>query len=200
MPDRVKQSIFNVIEARFGCPGELPPFRVADVFAGSGSMGLEALSRGATSCVFYEADRVALKALQSNLDALDATARTKVRSGNAWKEAARDAATVGFELIFLDPPYRDTEEAAPDGLVATFLARISERAAAAGEFRVPMVVLHHFEKVRFAQLDVPAPWVVWDERKIGSSAVTYFLDRRDLEAGPAEATFADDTDRAGLDR
>lgn len=194
MPDRVKQSIFNVLGARYGCPGEIPPFRVADVFAGSGSMGLEALSRGAVGCVFYEADKTALKALQSNLESLQTAGYTKVRTGNAWTEAARDAAAGAFDLVFLDPPYRDTQDTGPDCPVARFLGRIAESASSAAEFRVPMVVLHHFEKVRFSQLDAPVPWTMWDERKMGSSAVTYFMDRRDLELAPGEAPQSEDAD------
>ena len=185
MPDKVKQSIFNILGHRFGCPGELPPLRVADVFAGSGSMGLEALSRGCASCDFYEADRIAIKALRANIEVLNAQKFTSIKTGDAWKAAARDAQQGAFELIFLDPPYKDTQSTQADGQVGRFLARIAESAVQAPKRVVPMVVLHHFEKVRFSQLDAPAPWAVWDERRLGSSGVTFFMDRADLETEPA---------------
>jgi len=185
MPDKVKQSIFNILGHRFGCPGQLPPIRVADVFAGSGSMGLEALSRGCASCDFYEADRIAIRALRGNIEALNAQKVGSIKTGDAWKSAARDAQLGIFELIFLDPPYKDTQNAQADGPVGKFLMRIAESTVQVPRRIVPMVVLHHFEKVRFSQLDAPAPWVVWDERQLGSSGVTFFMDRADLESEPA---------------
>lgn len=150
-------------------------------------MGLEALSRGAAKCDFFESDRKVVRILESNISALGAGKVTRVRTGDAWKDAARESAKGVYDLIFLDPPYRESEDASPDGAVARFLSRVSEKGTAA-EFRVPLVVLHHFEKVRFVHLDIPAPWVLWDERKMGSSAVTYFLDRRDLENRASEGS------------
>lgn len=175
MPDRVKQSIFNILGCHFASPGGLPPLRVADVFAGSGSMGLEALSRGASHSTFYEAGRVALHALRENVATLQAAEMTTIVTGDAWKNAGRDASTGTFDLVFLDPPYKDTQNAGSDGLVGAFLRQIAENPSCGS--KLPLVVLHHFTKVRFSEMPIAAEWVIFDERRIGSSAVTFFGDK-----------------------
>jgi 16S rRNA (guanine(966)-N(2))-methyltransferase RsmD len=170
MPDRVKQSIFNILGCYYECPGELPPIRVADVFAGSGSMGLEALSRGAAHCTFYEASRVAFQALRENVVNLDAGVLATVVTEDAWKSAGRDGSA--FDLVFLDPPYKDTRNADSEGLVGSFLRRIAEKESLRN--KTPLVVLHHFAKVQFSAMKLEEPWEIWDERRIGSNAVTFF--------------------------
>lgn len=183
MPDRIKQSIFNILGCHYECPGQLPPLRVADVFAGSGSMGFEALSRGATTCTFYEAGRIALNALRANIQTLAASDISSIVIGDAWKTAGRDAATGAFDLIFLDPPYRDTQTTDPDSSVARFLRQIAEKSVAHPDVKVPLVVLHHFGKVRFSSMNLTSPWTILDERKMGSSAVTFFLDQDEASGG-----------------
>ena len=189
MPDRVKQSIFNILGCRYECPGELPPLRVADVFSGSGSMGFEALSRGAASCTFYEADRTALQALHRNMETLGAKNISTIVTGDAWNAAGRDAKAGAFDLVFLDPPYRDTQNADSESCVGKFLRRIAEAEPPVGQAaaRVPLVVLHHFEKVRFSEMDLAAPWAIGDARRMGTSAVTFFMDGTRREEG-ASAT------------
>lgn len=76
---------------------------VVDLFAGSGAMGIEALSRGAASCVFIERDRAALTALRSNINALRLDDRSKVVVGDA---AAQSAYLRNVDLVIADPPYR----------------------------------------------------------------------------------------------
>jgi 16S rRNA (guanine(966)-N(2))-methyltransferase RsmD len=172
MPDRVKQSIFNILECFYGSPGELPPLRVADVFAGSGSMGFEALSRGAARCTFYEANRVAIHALSQNIESLTAGTMATIVTGDAWKNAGRDASAGAFDLVFLDPPYKDTQTADSEGVVGTFLRRITAKETIGA--KVPFVMLHHFAKVQFSAMKLEEPWEIWDERQIGSSGVTFF--------------------------
>jgi 16S rRNA (guanine966-N2)-methyltransferase len=80
--------------------GSFEGLEVADLFAGTGALGLEALSRGAARCTFVEQDRQALEALRANIDRLGARDRSDVR--------AQDATRAGggpFHLLFLDPPY-----------------------------------------------------------------------------------------------
>lgn len=168
MPDRVKEALFDLLGSRYQCPGELPPIRVADVFAGSGSMGLEALSRGASHCWFFERERVALTALRKNIETLDAADRTRVITTDAWRSAVRPSPGEAFELIFLDPPYRDSEDSSPRGLVAQFLARVSQE-----DDNRPLVVLHHPRTSRFGD-DLSPPWTIVDHRIFGSNGVTLF--------------------------
>ena len=133
MPDRVKQSIFDMLASRYDTPGALPPLLVADVFAGGGSMGLEALSRGAAFCSFFERDRQALEALRGNIAALGAEQVSRIIAGDAWRasmttptELVREGILTPAALIFLDPPYRDCEDTTGRGEVRRFLRRIGD--------------------------------------------------------------------------
>ncbi len=106
--DRVKETLFNILGHRLALPGELPGLDVLDLFAGSGSLGIEALSRGARSCLFVERDRQALRCLRQNVEDLKIDAVCTILADNAWtmRLPQRNA---GFGLIFVDPPYRDTQ-------------------------------------------------------------------------------------------
>jgi 16S rRNA (guanine966-N2)-methyltransferase len=95
--DRVREAVFNSLTSA----GVLDGAVVADLFAGSGAIGIEALSRGAARCVFVERDRSALQALDENLDSLDLRDRSRVVAGDAVSAAA----TIDADIVFADPPY-----------------------------------------------------------------------------------------------
>jgi len=96
MLDRVREALFSTL-------GDLvEQARVLDLFSGTGSLGLEALSRGASSAHFFERDRKALKALRENVDALGVAARVEVSAGDALAE---DGWPAEVDLALLDPPY-----------------------------------------------------------------------------------------------
>jgi 16S rRNA (guanine966-N2)-methyltransferase len=168
MPDRVKGSIFNVLGVYFQMPGELPALRVGDLFAGSGSMGLEALSRGARWCTFFERDPRALDALRGNIACLAATDACDVVTTDAWRAAGRVSKGGPFDLIFLDPPYRDSTDTTPEGRVRVFLAEL-----AADPTNRPLVVLHHPAAAVF-ETQPGDPWRILDQRRIGSNRITMF--------------------------
>ena len=107
--DRVKETLFNILGHRFALPGELPAFAVLDLFSGPGSLGLEALSRGAAACTFVERDRAALRCLRQNITTLQVGAAATIRTDNAWTMRPPQP-PAGFGLIFVDPPYRETED------------------------------------------------------------------------------------------
>jgi len=96
--DKVRQAVFNSLDSA----GMIDDAAVADLFAGSGALGIEALSRGAATCVFVERDRAALQALRANIAALGLAARTTVVTSDvpAWVPALR-----GIDLALVDPPY-----------------------------------------------------------------------------------------------
>lgn len=168
MPDRVREAVFSSLAARYDQNGALPPLRVADVFAGGGSMGFEALSRGAISCCFFERDRTALDALRRNIDALDAAGATSIVARDAWRAAVADPEGEAFDIVFLDPPYRDSDDASARGSVRRYLARLSERSD-----RTSLVLLHHSVRVSF-EASVDQPWRVTDARVYGTNVVTFF--------------------------
>ena len=109
--DRAKESIFNSIAM------EIPNARVLDLFAGAGSFGIEAMSRGADSVVFVESGVKALRALRANLDSLGIEATVRRADVRTW-----DATPDGpFDLVFCDPPWPMSGE-----LVAQILDRVAE--------------------------------------------------------------------------
>jgi 16S rRNA (guanine966-N2)-methyltransferase len=95
--DRAREGLFSMLTSRLGGFEEL---RVADLFAGTGAAGLEALSRGAAHCTFAETDRAALDALRRNVVTMGAEDRTDIRAQDATRLAGGP-----FHLILIDPPY-----------------------------------------------------------------------------------------------
>jgi 16S rRNA (guanine966-N2)-methyltransferase len=95
--DRVREAVFNAL----GSAGVLDGAVVADLYAGTGAVGIEALSRGAEHCTFVERDRNALRALETNLSTLDLSSRSKVVRSDALPVAA----TLDVDIVFTDPPY-----------------------------------------------------------------------------------------------
>ncbi|MGA9581880.1 MAG: 16S rRNA (guanine(966)-N(2))-methyltransferase RsmD [Allosphingosinicella sp.] len=107
--DRVREALFSMLASRLG---SFEGLQVADLFAGSGALGLEALSRGAAHCVFVENDRRAVEAIRSNLAALGASGEVLARS------AEHAALPAPADLAFLDPPYGS-------GLAPAVLAKLA---------------------------------------------------------------------------
>ncbi len=102
--DRTRQALFNVLEHATWSPG-LEDARVADLFAGSGALGLEALSRGATFCRFIDTDPEAMSAIGDNIATLRLGDRAEVGQADAARLAPLEAEAPPFDLVFLDPPY-----------------------------------------------------------------------------------------------
>ena len=96
--DKVRQAVFNSL----GSMGVIEGAVVADLYAGSGALGIEALSRGAERCIFVERDRAALQALRENISALGLGERASVHATDvmAWVPAMRNV-----DIAFLDPPF-----------------------------------------------------------------------------------------------
>ncbi|WP_374469269.1 16S rRNA (guanine(966)-N(2))-methyltransferase RsmD [Phenylobacterium sp.] len=117
--DRARQAIFNILEHAPWSAG-VRDTRVIDLFAGSGALGFEALSRGAAFCLFVETDEDARGAIRENVDAMGLFGRTRVHRRDATNLGQRPGADgPAFDLAFLDPPYAK-------GLGETALARLAE--------------------------------------------------------------------------
>lgn len=95
--DRTREGLFSMLVSRIGSFEDL---RVADLFAGSGALGFEALSRGAAHCTFVEQDRAALDALRANAAKLGVNADVRAQS-----VLAVGAVPAPYDLILMDPPY-----------------------------------------------------------------------------------------------
>ena len=100
--DRARETLFSMLASRLGGFTDL---RVADLYAGSGALGFEALSRGAASCVFVEQDRDAVAAIRANATALG-TEGAEVRQQSV---TGLPRMAVPLDLLFLDPPYRSAD-------------------------------------------------------------------------------------------
>jgi 16S rRNA (guanine966-N2)-methyltransferase len=96
--DRARETLFSMLTSRLG---SFEGLRVADLFAGSGALGFEALSRGAASACFVENDGKAAAAIRANASQLGATDRVRILGGSALALPASDP----FDLLFADPPY-----------------------------------------------------------------------------------------------
>lgn len=159
--DRVKESIFNVLQKYGLMDGKW----VADLFCGTGSMGLEALSRGAEHVVFLEQDPRVVEILKKNIAKCRFEERAKIVRANAFKVGAASLEERKFDFVFIDPPYamsRDVGENSQLGLLLKLLC---------GQITDEAVVIVRTEEMvellgNYGQLNII------DRRKWGSMAVT----------------------------
>ena len=140
--DRARQAIFNILEHAPWAEG-VRDRRVIDLFAGSGALGFEALSRGAAFCLFVETDEAARGAIRENVDAMALFGRTRVHRRDATQLGVRPGADgPAFELAFLDPPYAKglgevaLEKLAEGGWLAPDALVVFERGADEPGFQV----------------------------------------------------------------
>ena len=160
--DRVKESLFNMLGHRLGMPGVLPDIAVLDLFAGSGALGIECLSRGARSCLFVEHDRRTLRVLHANIDKLRLSDVARVATANAWTMRIAPAAPDGYGLIFVDPPYREVADPQP---TFDLLERAAVRLSDEG-----LLVFRHARSIRFSTEPLRSLCCV-DERTFGTMRV-----------------------------
>jgi len=97
--DRMRETLFSMLTSRLG---DFEGLQVVDLFAGSGALGLEALSRGAATCLFVEQDRAALETIRANITAMGARDQTRVEAGSVTQLRA---ASAPLDLLLVDPPY-----------------------------------------------------------------------------------------------
>ena len=161
--DKVRQAVFNVLEHNdFGFGFALAGKRVLDLFAGTGAIGLEAISRGAAYCLFVDDSAESRAIIRRNVETLQLTGATKIWRRNATDLGAMPAGSGGpFDVVFLDPPYRK-------GLLPGAL-----RSLAAGGWLAPQALL-----IPEAAADEPSLSAedirLLDERLYGDTRVTIF--------------------------
>jgi len=148
--DLVREAVFSSLEARFGVEGAV----VCDLYCGSGAMGIEALSRGATSCAFVDDDPACLRAARRNLEAVGLASRA-ARFVRARLPGWRPDGPV--DLVCCDPPYGEVDVAALlDGVEARVVVLETERA-----------------------LDAPVGWKTSGVHRYGGTLVTMLIPKRD---------------------
>lgn len=133
--------------------------RILDLFAGSGSLGFEALSRGAESCVFVDSSRPALDIMEENGEALDCLPQCEIIQDDAFSYL--DRATLQFDLIFADPPY--AFESTPD-----LPAKIFQKKLVRDEGY--LIVEHHKKTI------IPSDglYALSAQKRFGSTLVSFF--------------------------
>ena len=166
--DRVKETLFNIVGARFGTPGLLPGLHVLDLFAGSGALGIEAISRGACSCLFVEHDRGCLRVLRENVTSLGLESVARISAVSAWTLRIPPARDAGYGLAFADPPYRDARDLLR---VADLLERVAPHLAEDG-----VAVFRHERRSEFPFTALRTLSCV-DERVLGTMRIWLFSRR-----------------------
>lgn len=161
--DKVRQAIFNILAHNdFGTGFAFDSAKVIDVFAGTGALGVEALSRGASFCLFVEDNAESRALIRTNIEALNLTGATKI-----WRRDATDLGPLGagaggpFDLAFLDAPYRKglTQRALASLVGGNWLAK-----------RALVVV----ETSADEELPIPQGLMLLDRRSYGETAVHTF--------------------------
>lgn len=150
--EKVREAIFNILP-------DVEGMQVLDLFAGSGALGIEALSRGAAHATFVDQGKAALASVRGNLRDLGLDARATVLSGDAVALASRHVPRSPWQLVFIDPPYRSDLAVRS----ATALAHLAEDA---------VVVIEHDR--RNAPPDEVGSLLRTDERRYGDTLVSFY--------------------------
>ena len=151
--DRVRESLFSILM------GSVRGARVIDLFAGSGALSLEAISRGAASAVLIDMDRKAQQAIARNIDIVGAKNRVKLIKSD-WR-GALSSLHEPFDIVFLDPPY-------------AMLQSYSEAAGALRDRELlaegAILVMEHRSK---DALSLPDGFEIYDERRYGETMIAF---------------------------
>ncbi|MDR0953464.1 MAG: 16S rRNA (guanine(966)-N(2))-methyltransferase RsmD [Elusimicrobiota bacterium] len=172
--DRIKQSVFDIIRPRV--PGAI----MLDLFAGTGNVSLEAMSRGALKTVMVDREPACLKAMARNLEHLGFKEKAKVLKGDilkgtAWLAAYSDG--LGYDIIFMGPPYRDINNK-PLNFTEPVLSSIAQAKLLA---EGGIIVAQHHQNEKFK---VPANLELYREEKYGDTLVHFLRYKTDDSKQP----------------
>ncbi len=156
--DRVKGTIFNMLQNRLALRGS----RVLDLFAGSGSLGFEALSRGATRVLFVDSNRLALDMVSKNVNTLNGSDRCEVFRADALNFI--DHCDEQFDLIFADPPYAyELTHQIPESVFRHEMLK-----------RGGFLIIEHSKHTKFAEAE---PFQLSIQKEFGATRVSFFNHR-----------------------
>jgi len=152
--EKVREALFNIL-------GSVDGDRVLDLFAGSGGLGIEALSRGALHATFVDAARPALIAVRQNLRELGLEDRATILAGDAVTTPAKHPPPAPWRIVFVDPPYRS--DLATRAVLALPLAQLADDA---------VIVIEHDR--RNAPPDALGSLLRTDQRRYGDTLVSFY--------------------------
>lgn len=183
--DRVKESVFQRLEA------DLEGKRVADVFAGTGTIGLEAMSRGAATCVFVEQDKVASSLLKQNIETLEVQGDTICWWTDAllcsYRPKGPDVARfTPFDVIFFDPPYKMAADIRPDTKLYRAVKRLTRPEVSVAD---ALFILRIPERT---EVTMPPQWTVLWEVEMANMIVR--VHRKTGEAEASEEAVTEETE------
>jgi 16S rRNA (guanine966-N2)-methyltransferase len=166
--DRVRETLFDILAHRFALPSN--ETRVLDLFAGTGALGLEALSRGAVSCLLVENAAEARGIIRQNIEALELLGRARI-----FRRDATDLGPTGsvapFDLVFVDPPY------------GRHLGEAALASAAAGDWLASGAICV-LEEAAAVELSLPAGFTVAHDRAIGDTRLWFLRWEPAEQRGP----------------
>lgn len=161
--DRARQAIFNILAHAPWCPFSLPENAfVMDIFAGTGALGLESLSRGAAHAVFVEQSAEAIKALRLNIDSMKIGNQTQILRNDALRLPPRPPMLAPRNLVFIDPPYGKN------------LGVAALRAAIAADWLAPEAVCV-MEMAKKEPEPLPEGFTLADTRHYGVAEVRFLI-------------------------
>lgn len=161
---RIKQSLFDILKVRVG------DSRFLDLFAGTGAVGLEALSRGAQFVFFVEMNRQSLSVIGKNIERTGVSARAKAHPGNALADlswVAFRSGTAQYDLIFMGPPYKDAQKK-PLAYSNVCLARVAEAGLLAPGGWI--IGQHHVKE----EVKAPEKLEMFRREKYGDTYLSFF--------------------------
>jgi 16S rRNA (guanine966-N2)-methyltransferase len=177
--DRVKESVFNVLYSK-GYPDGCV---VADLFCGTGSMGLEALSRGAAWATFIDKDHRVIEILKRNIAKAEFVSQSKAVCANIFKVGAAPTPEQGlYGLVFVDPPYKMSEDCGQDSRVGKLMCLISQQVKSGGlailRTHEHAYALEHYDEL--TQVDI---------RNWGSMTIRFYRKNNGQKSSADEQSF-----------
>ena len=162
--DRVKESLFSILYTK----GMLEDMVVADLFCGTGSMGLEALSRGAKFCTFIDGGRDVTKILNRNIEKAHFLAESRTVCANILKVGAAPSPEYGcYDLVFCDPPYKMSENCGPGTKIAKLMELLDLQINEGGLVTLRTYLRSYIEE-RYGELEKI------DQREWGNMKIAFF--------------------------
>lgn len=156
--DHVKETLFNIIAA------EVPRSTVLDVFAGTGNIGIEALSRGAERAIFIEKSPAHVRVLRRNLALCGLESQSEIYCGDANKILLKfHKLGRKFDIIYLDPPYRQTN------MLQDMFEQLFDYALI---HETGLIIAEHAHT--FTPRDMQAPWTLSDRRCLGDTTLSFY--------------------------